>query len=49
MVAVRAAPISIAAVMTIFITATKSLAEVVIVVGPVYVVTTIAEIGVPMR
>ena len=47
-VAIVVAAISITPVVTIFITAAKSLAEVVIVVGPVYVVAAVAEVGVPI-
>ena len=37
-----------AAVVTIFVTASKPLAEVVVVVGPVYIIAAVPEVGVPI-
>jgi len=47
-VAVRVAPISIAAVVAIFIAATKALAEVEVIFASFYVIAAIAVIGVPI-
>ena len=48
-VAVSKTTISISAIVTIFITAAKSLAEVVIVVATVYVVAAVAVVRIPIR